>query len=176
MPARNFSQEGRKKSRGSSRKDERSRKGNAVHRNYAKQVAAARTTTGKLNKVQGGKPTKRKAGDGRDQTENEKRGRKDTNIGLVDASRASLSLLLVLPVDPSRRWCFPFAAAAIVGTAIVGTYRLAVVIVVAVVVVELTLLEVGIIAAVAVELSRAAQVSAGTGLREGGSACCGDAE
>jgi len=27
--------------------------------------------------------------------------------GLVDASRASLSLLLVLPVDPSRRWCFP---------------------------------------------------------------------
>ena len=30
-----------------------------------------------------------------------------TDKGLAEASRASLSLLLVLPVEPSLRWCFP---------------------------------------------------------------------
>jgi hypothetical protein len=34
--------------------------------------------------------------------------------GLVDASRASLSLLLVLPVEPRRRWCLPLVAEGVV--------------------------------------------------------------
>lgn len=45
--------------------------------------------------------------------------KKETNIGLVEASRASLSLLRIFPVDPSRRWCLPLVAAAAV--AVIGT-------------------------------------------------------
>ncbi len=33
--------------------------------------------------------------------------RTTTDKGLAEASRASLSLLLVLPVEPNLRWCFP---------------------------------------------------------------------
>jgi hypothetical protein len=56
---------------------------------------------------------------------NETEMKKDTHIGLAEASRASLSLLRIFPVDPSRRWCLPLAvaaaAAAVIGTAMVGT-------------------------------------------------------
>jgi hypothetical protein len=110
-----------------SRKYEGSRIGNAVHRNnYAAHPLSKVGNFFGLSSSSEGERTQRqedkeREGERRNGTEM----KKDTHIGLAEASRASLSLLRIFPVDPSRRWCLPLAvaaaAAAVIGTVMVGT-------------------------------------------------------